>query len=97
MPIKELELPQDAFSTVQAGEILRVFMTDQKQMELVLIPAFDTPETWGRLFADIAHHVARAYGDLGVSQHVTLESIRDMFNEEMGKPPAVSDTWSVPR
>jgi hypothetical protein len=46
--------------------------------------AFDDAQAWGMVLADIARHVARIHAmETGVSEALTLERIRGMFDAEM--------------
>ena len=49
--------------------------------------AFDDPEAWGMLIADVARHAARIYAtEDNIREEQTLERIRAIFNAEMDAP-----------
>jgi hypothetical protein len=67
-------------------EVLRAAIVDGG-LHISLRRAFDDPEAWGMLIADIARHVARIYATEGkFPEEQTLERIRALFNAEMDSP-----------
>src|SRR5436190_22972461 len=67
-------------------EVLRAVIVDGA-LHISLRRAFDDPEAWGMVMADIARHVARIYANEDkFSETETLERIRSLFNAEMDSP-----------
>jgi Domain of unknown function (DUF5076) len=67
-------------------EVLRAVIVDGA-LHVSLRRAFDDPEAWGMVMADIARHVARIYANEDkFSEAETLERIRSLFNAEMDSP-----------
>jgi hypothetical protein len=58
--------------------------------------AFDDPEAWGMLIADVTRHVARIYAaEADMNEDVTIERIRNMFDAEMDAPTDPGTTSAV--
>ena len=56
-------------------------------LHISLRRAFDDPEAWGMLIADVARHVARIYASEDkFGEDETLERIRALFNAELDSP-----------
>jgi len=67
-------------------EVLRAVIVDGA-LHISLRRAFDDPEAWGMVMADISRHVARIYAtEDKFSETETLERIRSLFNAEMDSP-----------
>src|SRR2546423_5462318 len=77
-----LHIPPAAME--QGGvEVLRAAIVDGG-LHVSLRRAFDDPEAWGMLIADVARHVARIYAtESKFREEETLERIRALFNAEM--------------
>ena len=56
----ELAIPSGAIAVADSREILRAWIVDGG-LQVALLPAFDNPEMWGLLLADVARHAARAF------------------------------------
>jgi hypothetical protein len=80
-----LQIPPSALE--QGGvEVLRAAIVDGG-LHVSLRRAFDDPEAWGMLIADIARHVARIYAQEGaMSEDDVLERVRAIFESEMDAP-----------
>jgi hypothetical protein len=80
-----LHIPPTALE--QGGvEVLRAAIVDGG-LHVSLRRAFDDPEAWGMLIADIARHVARIYStEDKFREEETLERIRAIFEAEMDAP-----------
>jgi hypothetical protein len=80
-----LQIPPSALE--QGGvEVLRAAIVDGG-LHVSLRRAFDDPEAWGMLIADIARHVARIYAQEGaMSEDDVLERVRAIFEAEMDAP-----------
>jgi hypothetical protein len=67
-------------------EILRAVVVDGA-LHVSLQPAFDDPQAWGMLLADVARHVSRIYESEGKAPEArTLERVRMMFDAELDSP-----------
>ena len=80
-----LHIPPAALE--QGGvEVLRAVIIDGG-LHVSLRRAFDDPEAWGMLIADVARHVARIYAsEKGMSEEETLARVRGIFEAEMDAP-----------
>ena len=76
-------------------EVLRAVIVDGG-LHVSLRRAFDDPEAWGMLIADVARHVARIYATEGqFPEAQTLERIRALFNAEMDGPTDPGTTSAI--
>jgi len=67
-------------------EVLRAVIVDGG-LHVSLRRAFDDPEAWGMLIADITRHVARIYAtEDKFREEQTVERIRALYNAEMDAP-----------
>jgi len=67
-------------------EVLRAVIVDGA-LHVSLRRAFDDPEAWGMLIADVARHAARIYAnETKLTEDEALERIRSMFDAEMDAP-----------
>ena len=58
--------------------------------------AFDDPEAWGMLIADVARHVARIYAkESAMSEDDVLERVRAIFEAEMDAPTDPGTTSAI--
>jgi Domain of unknown function (DUF5076) len=89
-----LHIPPTALE--QGGvEVLRAAIVDGG-LHVALRRAFDDPEAWGMLIADIARHVARIYAtEDKFREEETLERIRAIFDSEMDAPSDPSTTSAI--
>ena len=80
-----LHIPPAAME--QGGvEVLRAVIVDGG-LHVSLRRAFDDPEAWGMLIADVTRHVARIYASEDkFREQETIERIRSLFNAEMDAP-----------
>jgi hypothetical protein len=84
-----LQLPPAALE--RGGvEILRAGIIDEG-LHVTLRPVFDDTRMWGRVLADMAFQVARAYAhqERGKVEDV-IASIRSAFDDDMNNPPAMA-------
>ena len=76
-------------------EVLRAAIVDGG-LHVSLRRAFDDPEAWGMLIADIARHVARIYAkEAAMSEEAVLERVRAIFDSEMDAPSDPGTTSAV--
>ena len=76
-------------------EVLRAAIVDGG-LHVSLRRAFDDPEAWGMLIADVARHVARIYATEGqFPEEQTLDRIRALFNAEMDNPTDPGTTSAI--
>lgn len=67
-------------------EVLRAGVVDGA-LHVTLRRAFNDPQAWGILLADVARQVARVYAqEGGDSEDQVCERIRDAFSAEMDAP-----------
>jgi hypothetical protein len=58
--------------------------------------AFDDPEAWGMVIADLTRHVARIYAaESSIPEERTIERIRNLFDAEMDAPTDPGTTSAV--
>ena len=78
-----LHVPPEAFD--KGGvEVLRAVVIDGA-LHVSLRRAFDDPEAFGMMIADITRHVARIYADK-VREGETVDRIRAIYEAEMDAP-----------
>jgi len=68
--------------------ILVVAQDEDGSLLVRLAPVYDEPAVWGIVIADIAKHLANAYGDRGFVPSVTLRKIQEIVITEFNKPTA---------
>ncbi len=58
--------------------------------------AFDDPQAWGMLIADVARHAARIFAkETKLTEDEALERIRAMFDAEMDAPTDPGTTSAI--
>ena len=58
--------------------------------------AFDDPEAWGMVIADVTRHVARIYAtEDKFNEAETIERIRALFNAEIDSPTDIGTTSAL--
>ncbi len=89
-----LHIPPAALE--QGGvEVLRAVIVEGA-LHVSLRPAFDDPQAWGMLLADVARHVSRIYQSEGKAPEArTLERVRMMFDAELDNPTDPGTTSAV--
>jgi Domain of unknown function (DUF5076) len=94
LPFDALQIPPTALE--QGGfEVLRAAIVDGA-LHVSLRRAFDDPEAWGMLIADVARHIARIYAkEAGMREDEVLERVRAIFEAEMDAPSDLGETNSI--
>ena len=76
-------------------EVLRAAIVEGG-LHVSLRRAFDDPEAWGMLIADVTRHVARIYRtESNVPEDRTIERIRNIFDAEMDAPTDPGTTSAI--
>src|SRR5437667_8243098 len=76
-------------------EVLRAAIVDGG-LHVSLRRAFDDPEAWGMLIADIARHIARIYAkESTMSEDDVLNRVRTIFESEMDAPSDPGTTSAI--
>ena len=89
-----LQIPPAALE--QGGvEVLRAAIV-AGGLHVSLRRAFDDPEAWGMLIAEIARHIARIYAkESAMSEDDVLERVRAIFESEMDAPSDPGTTSAI--
>src|SRR5690242_5819570 len=90
-----LQAPPTALE--QGGtEVLRAAILADGNLQVTLRRAFDEPDVWGMLLADVARHAARIYAvEAGVDENRALERICAVFNVELDSPTDLGATNAI--
>jgi hypothetical protein len=93
-PFEALNVPPPALE--QGGyEVLRAVISDG-QLHVALRRAFDEPEVWGILLADIARHIGRIYAlEATMREDDVVDKIWAMFEAEMDRPTDIGTTNAI--
>src|SRR5918999_1492489 len=76
-------------------EVLRAAIVEGG-LHVSLRRAFDDPEAWGMILADLTRHVARIYKtEDNIEEDRTIERIRNLFDAEMDAPTDPGTTSPV--
>jgi hypothetical protein len=76
-------------------EVLRAAIVEGN-LQVSLRRAFDEPEVWGILLADIARHIGRIYAlEASMREEQVVEKVRAMFEAEMERPTDIGKTNAV--
>jgi hypothetical protein len=76
-------------------EVLRAAIADE-QLHVSLRRAFDEPEVWGILLADIARHIGRIYArETSMREDDVVEKVYATFEAEMNRPTDIGETNSI--
>ena len=89
-----LNVPPTALE--QGGyEVLRAAIVEGN-LHVSLRRAFDEPEVWGILLADVARHIGRIYAsEASLREEQVVEKVRAMFEAEMERPTDIGKTNAV--
>ena len=93
-PFEPLAVPPGALE--QGGyEVLRAVIVDGN-LQVALRRAFDEPEVWGVLLADVARHIGRIYArETSMREEQVVEKVWAMFEAEMERPSDIGETSMV--
>jgi hypothetical protein len=93
-PADELKLPPPALE--QGGyEVLRAVIVEGN-LNVALRRAFDEPEVWGVLLADITRHIGRIYAlEASMREDDVVEKVWATFEAEMERPTDIGTTSAV--
>ena len=76
-------------------EVLRAVIVDGN-LQVSLRRAFDEPEVWGILLADVARHLARIYAlEASMREDDVVEKVWAMFEAEMNRATDIGTTNAV--
>ncbi|HUD88690.1 MAG TPA: DUF5076 domain-containing protein [Xanthobacteraceae bacterium] len=76
-------------------EVLRAAIVEGN-LHVSLRRAFDEPEVWGILLADVARHIGRIYAsEASLREEQVVEKVRAMFEAEMERPTDIGKTNAV--
>lgn len=76
-------------------EVLRAVIVDGA-LHVSLRRAFDDPEAWGMLIADITRHVARIYAtEDKFREEETIARVRALYDAEMDAPTDPGSTSAI--
>jgi hypothetical protein len=76
-------------------EVLRAAIVEGG-LHVSLRRAFDDPQAWGMVIADVARHAARIFSrETQLNEDEALERIRTMFDAEMDAPTDPGTTSAV--
>jgi hypothetical protein len=76
-------------------EILRAVIVDGA-LHVSLRRAFDDPDPWGMLIADVTRHIARIYATEGnLSQDQVIDRVRTIYDAELDNPTDPGTTSAI--
>ncbi len=85
--MKELFVPAAARRDTNSVEVLRVWIAGESLHVSLLAGAWEDPETWGILMADLVRHIANAYEqELFLDHADTVSRVRALFDAELDSP-----------
>jgi len=89
-----LHIPPEALD--KGGvEVLRAAVVEGG-LHVSLRRAFDDPEAWGMLLADVARHVGRIYArETAMTEDQVVERLRSIFEAEMDAPSDPGSTSAI--
>jgi hypothetical protein len=89
-----LHIPPAALE--QGGvEVLRAVIVDGG-LHVSLRRAFDDPEAWGMLIADVTRHIARIYAnESDMTEGQVIERLREIYDAEMDAPSDPGTTSAI--
>jgi hypothetical protein len=76
-------------------EILRAVIVDG-DLHVSLRRAFDDPDPWGMLIADVTRHIARIYAtESKLTPDQVIERVRTVYEAEMDRPTDLGTTSAI--
>lgn len=76
-------------------EVLRAVIVDG-DLHVSLRRAFDDPDPWGMLIADVTRHVARIYAtESKLTQDQVIDRVRTIYEAEMDRPTDPGTTNAI--
>ena len=76
-------------------EVLRAVIIEG-DLHVSLRRAFDDPEPWGMLIADVTRHIARIYAtESSLTPDQVLERVRTTYDAEMERPTDTGTTSAI--
>jgi hypothetical protein len=76
-------------------EVLRAAIAEGN-LHVTLRRAFDEPETWGILLADVVRHIGRIYAlEAGMRGEQVVEKVWAMFDAEMERSTDIGKTKAI--
>jgi hypothetical protein len=76
-------------------EVLRAAIVDGG-LHVSLRRAFDDPDAWGMLLADVARHVGRIYAkEQGMREDEVVDRVRAMLERELDEPTDPGTTSAI--
>lgn len=76
-------------------EVVRAVVVDG-DLHISLRRAFDDPESWGMLLADLTRHIARMFAaETKLTEDEALERVRVIFESEMESPTDPGTTTAM--
>src|ERR1700754_2266649 len=94
LPFEALHVPPAALE--RGGvEVLRAVIIDGS-LHVSLRRAFDDPEAWGMLIADVTRHVARNNAtETGMTEDQVIEPLRSLYEPEVDAPTDPGTTSAI--
>jgi hypothetical protein len=89
-----LQVPPAALD--QGGvEVLRAVIVDG-DLHVSLRRAFEDPDPWGMLIADVTRHIARIYAtESDLTQDQVIDRVRTIYEAEMDRPTDLGTTNAI--
>ena len=76
-------------------EVLRAVIVDGA-LHVSLRRAFDEPDPWGMLIADVTRHIARIYAtESNLTQDQVIDRVRNLYDAEMDHPTDPGTTSAI--
>jgi hypothetical protein len=76
-------------------EVLRAVIVEGN-LQVALRRAFDEPDVWGILLADVVKHIARIYAlETSLREDDVVEKVWAMFESEMERPTDIGTTSAI--
>lgn len=84
--MNSLPIPDEVQRATKAVEMARIWVADGNQVVVLSPHTWSDPAAWGLMLADLARHVAAAYGRNGHDVAATLNRVREAFDAEWKHP-----------